>query len=260
MFGPGARFPYGKGSAYTPADAPKEKLFALHAMLGVERCVIVQSAAHGFDNSAAADAIAAKGGAYLGVALAPITVSDAELQRLHAQGFRAARFNYMPHLGVGTPIDEVIAFSPRLAKLGWHLQIHMDSSLIEAMTPVMKRSAVPIVIDHMGRIDASLGLHQPAFGRLRRLLEDPKFLVKVSCSERASRQGAPYADAVPFAKMLVAEFPDRTLWGTDWPHPHVASGPPDDGLLVDLLSEIAPTEAARKALLVDNPARFYGFQ
>jgi 2-pyrone-4,6-dicarboxylate lactonase len=260
VFGPGSRFPYGEGSAYTPPDAPKEKLFALHAMLGIERCVIVQSAAHGYDNSAAADAIAAKGGAYLGIALVPLTVSDTELDRLNAQGFRGARFNYMPHLGPGTPIEEVIAFSARLVRIGWHLQVHMDSSLIETLGFALKRAAVPVVLDHMGRVDASKGIDQPAFGHLRRLLADPKFLVKVSCSERASRQAAPYADAVPFARTLVAEFPDRALWGTDWPHPHVPGGPPDDGLLVDLLSEIAPTEAARQALLVTNPARFYGFK
>lgn len=259
VFGPASRFPFPADRTYTPADAPKEKLFAMHALMGIEHCVIVQSGAHGFDNSAAADAIAAKGGAYKGIALAPVTASDAALDALAAQGFCGVRFNFMQHLGAGTPIEEVIAFTPRLVRLGWHLQVHMDPSLIEPMTPALRRSAVPVVIDHMGRIDASLGVDQPAFGHLRALLRDLRFLVKVSCVERASRQRAPYADAIPFARALVEEFGDRTLWGTDWPHPNLANGVPDDGLLVDLLAEIAPDERARHALLVDNPRRFYGF-
>lgn len=259
VFGPQRVYPFAADRPFTPADAPKQKLFALHAMLGIERCVIVQSACHGFDNAVVADAIAAKGGAYCGVALAPATVDDAALRRLDARGFRGVRFNFMQHLGAGTPIADVIALSARLAPLGWHLQIHLDSALIGEMTPALRRSAVPVVIDHMGRVDASRGLDQPAFRHLRELLRDAKFRVKVSGVERSSRQGAPYADAIPFARALVAEFGDRALWGTDWPHPNIAGGPPDDGLLVDLLAEIAPTEAQRRALLVDNPQRFYGF-
>lgn len=259
VFGPQQRFPFGPDRAYTPADAPKEKLFALHAMLGIERCVVVHTAAHGFDNSASADAIAAKAGQYCGVALARTDVSDAQLRALHAQGFRGVRFNYMPHLGRSAPIDEVITLSHRLAPLGWHLQIHMDSGLIESMAPSLKRSAVPVMVDHMGRVDASRGLDQAPFQHLLTLLQDEKFWVKVSCSERASKQGAPYADAVPFARKLVREFGDRTVWGTDWPHPNCETGVPDDGMLVDLLAQIAPTEAERQRLLVDNPQRFYGF-
>jgi 2-pyrone-4,6-dicarboxylate lactonase len=259
VFGPQRIFPFAADRTFTPADAPKEKLFALHAMLGIEHCLIVQSACHGFDNRAVADALAAKGGAYRGVALLPASVDDAELQRLDARGFCGVRFNYMRHLGEGTPIGDVIALSERLAPLGWHLQIHLDSSLIGVMAPSLKRSAVPVVIDHMGRVDASLGLAQPAFRQLRELLRDQRFLVKVSCVERISRRPPPYEDAIPFARALVAEFGDRTLWGTDWPHPNVASGIPDDGLLVDLLAEIAPSAAQRQALLVDNPQRFYRF-
>jgi 2-pyrone-4,6-dicarboxylate lactonase len=259
VFGPRRTFPFAENRTFTPADAPKEKLFALHAGLGIERCVIVQSACHGFDNAAAADAIAAKNGTYRGVALLPTTVDDAELRRLDALGFCGVRFNYMKHLGKGAPIEDVIGLGRRLAKLGWHLQIHLDSSLIEAMGPSLKCSAVPVVIDHMGRVDASLGVDQPAFRQLLDLLRDDRFLVKVSCVERSSRRGPPYADAIPFARTLVAEFGDRTLWGTDWPHPNVASGVPDDGLLVDLLAEIAPSAAQRQALLVDNPQRFYRF-
>jgi 2-pyrone-4,6-dicarboxylate lactonase len=259
IFGPQSRFPYPPEAVFCPADAPKEKLFALHEMLGFTRCVIVQSGCHGFDNSVVADAIADKGGAYRGVALLPLTVGDAALERLGDQGFCGVRFNFMKHLGRSAPIGEVIALTPRLARIGWHLQIHPDASLLEGMIPALKHSAVPVVIDHMARIDASLGLEQPPFRALLSLLEDERFWVKVSGSERASRSGPPYADAIPFARALAERFPDRVLWGTDWPHPNFSGPPPDDGQLVDLIAEITPTAAARRALLVDNPARLYGF-
>ena len=258
VFGPHKRFPYAEGRPFTPHDAPKEKLFDMHAQMGVQRCVIVQSTCHGFDNSVVADAIAAKNGDYCGVALAPANVSDAELARLDALGFCGVRFNFMDHLGKGAKIAEVIALGERLAKIGWHLQVHFAAALIEELAPWLKRSAVPVVIDHMGRVNASLGIDQPAFRALLDLMRDPRFHVKVSGSERISQQSAPHADAIPFARKLVEEFGERCFWGTDWPHPNLGVVP-DDGMLVDLLAEIAPTEAARQALLVDNPQRFYRF-
>jgi 2-pyrone-4,6-dicarboxylate lactonase len=258
VFGPHRIFPFAESRPFTPADAPKEKLFALHVMLGIQHCVIVQSTCHGFDNRVVADAIAAKKGDYCGVALLPPTVEEAELKRLDALGFCGVRFNFMTHLGRGAGIEEAIALSERLAKLGWHLQMHFEASLIEELAPWLARSAVPVVIDHMGRVDASLGLDQPAFRRLLELMRDSRFWVKVSGSERISRRPAPWEDAIPFARKLVAEFGDRCFWGSDWPHPNLAAIP-DDGVLVDLLSEIAPSEKERKALLVDNPRSFYRF-
>jgi 2-pyrone-4,6-dicarboxylate lactonase len=259
VFGPHRIFPFAEPRPFTPADAPKDKLFALHAMLGVQRCVIVQSTCHGFDNRVVADAIAAKNGDYCGVALVPPTVDEAELKRLDAQGFCGVRFNFMNHLGKGPSIDDAIALTPRLAKLGWHLQVHFEGSLIDDLAPRLKRSAVPVVIDHMGRVDASLGVDQPAFRSLLELMRDSRFRVKVSGSERISRKASPWPDARPFARALVAEFGERCFWGSDWPHPNLAAIP-DDGVLVDLLSEIAPSEKARQALLVDNPRAFYRFR
>jgi 2-pyrone-4,6-dicarboxylate lactonase len=258
VFGPSRVFPFAPGRPFTPADAPKEKLFAMHAQMGVERCVIVQSTCHGYDNRVVADAIAVKGGNYCGVALLPADAPDAELRRLDALGFRGVRFNFMKHLGEGTRPEDAVALGRRLAPLGWHLQVHFAPELIEELAPVLLRSAVPVVIDHMGRVDASLGVDQPAFRKLLALMRDPRVRVKVSGSERISRRPAPWRDAIPFARTLVAEFGDRVFWGTDWPHPNLAFVP-DDGMLVDLVAEIAPTEAERRALLVDNPQRFYGF-
>jgi 2-pyrone-4,6-dicarboxylate lactonase len=256
VFGPRSKFPFPEKRSYTPADAPKEKLFALHQHLGIQRGVVVQSAAHGFDNSAAADLIAARKDDYVGIALLSPSASTDELRKLDSQGFCGVRFNYMKHLGEGTPIEDVIAFASKLPDLGWHLQIHMDSSLIAEMAPALRRSPVPVVIDHMGRVDASLGLNQEPFRKLLELMKDKNLWVKVSGSERASRQPSPWKDAIPFARKLVEEFGDRVLWGTDWPHPNL-NAIPDDGVMVDNLAEIAPSEKQRQALLVDNPARFY---
>jgi 2-pyrone-4,6-dicarboxylate lactonase len=258
VFGPQSVFPFAEGRPFTPADAPKEKLFALHAHLGIRHCVIVQSTCHGFDNRVVADALAAKKGDYRGVALLPSSVDEAEIARLDRLGFRGVRFNFMKHLGHGAAIEEAIALGDRLAKFGWHLQVHFEAALIDELAPFLKRSAVPIVIDHMGRVDAALGTDQPAFRSLLALMRDTRFHVKVSGSERISRRPPPWEDAIPFARRLVAEFGDRCFWGTDWPHPNLAAVP-DDGQLADLIAEIAPGERQRHALLVDNPGRFYGF-
>ena len=259
VFGPRDKFAYAKGAPYVPeVDAPKDVLIDRHMFLGIERGVVVQSAAHGLDNSAAADLLAEKKGSYVGVALVPVNADMSLLKKLHEQGFRGARFNYLQHLGAGPSMPEVMKLATKLAVLNWHLQLHVESSMIVKMTPELKLSPVPVVIDHMGRVDASRGLDQPGFRHLLKLMEDKRFWVKVSGLERASRQGSPYADAVPFARRLVAEFGDRVIWGSDWPHPNLDSIP-DDGVLVDLITEFA-NEAQRQALLVENPMKLYKFR
>jgi 2-pyrone-4,6-dicarboxylate lactonase len=257
VFGPQVTFPFAEKRAYTPADAPKDVLIDRHMFLGIERGIVVQSAAHGFDNAAAADLLADKKGSYFGVALVPTNVDMSELKKLDTQGFRGVRFNYVRHLGGGPPIGEVMKLAGKLASLGWHLQLHLESSMILQLTTELKFSPVPVVIDHMGRPDASAGLDHPGFGHLLKLMDDKRFWVKVSGLERASRQGPPYADAVPFARKLVSDFGDRVVWGSDWPHPNL-DAIPDDGLLVDLIGEYA-NEMQRQALLVDNPQRLYKF-
>lgn len=261
VFGPAGRFPYAPQRAMTPVDAPKEALFALHRTLGVQRCVIVQSMVHGLDNRVVEDAIAAGGGRYLGVALVPADVPDAELARLAAAGFRGVRFNFMRHLAGGADIAAVLALTPRLKAHGLHLQVHFESSLVHALGPQLERSAVPVVIDHMGRVDATLGAGHPDFAALFALMRNPLMRVKVSGIDRvdsAPRPAPDYAQGIALARRLVQAYPDRVLWGTDWPHPnhtHV----PCDATLVDALAQIAPEPALRQALLVDNPMDFYRF-
>ena len=257
VFGPAERFPYAANRPYTPVDAPKEKLFALHRLLGIERCVIVQSTMHGLDNRVVEDAIAAGGGRYLGIALVPIDAADEELSRLAAAGFRGVRFNFSMHLPSLAAPQQLPDFSRRLAAHGLHLQVHFDSSLVHTLAAPLSQSAVPVVIDHMGRVDAALGPTHRDFAALHALMQDPRFHVKVSGADRVSR-GPPYADGVALARKLLEDFPLRCVWGTDWPHPnhtHV----PDDGQLVDLLQQIAPNPAARENLLVHNPQALYRF-
>lgn len=261
VFGPPELYPYNPSRQITPVAAPRDTLFALHRTLGIERCVIVQSMVHGLDNRVVEDAIAAGGGRYLGVALVPLDVPDAELARLAHLGMRGVRFNFMRHLGAGADVRDVIAMTPRLATHGLHLQVHFESELVHELGPWLVQSKVPVVIDHMGRVDARLGQSHADFQALMRLLDTPDFWVKLSGIDRIDAHAAPqqrYSRGVFLAQQLWRHHPDRCVWGSDWPHPnhtHI----PDDAALVDALLQIVPNVADLQALLVDNPQRLYRF-
>lgn len=261
VFGPQHRFPYSENRPATPVEAPAETLFALHRLMGIQRCVIVQSVTHGFDNRAVESAIVAGEGRYLGVALVPVTVTDVELQRLASAGFRGVRFHFIDHLGEGPDIRAVIALTPRLAAVGMHLQVHFASRLIHSLAPILARSAVPVVIDHMGRVDARLGPTHEDFVALVRILENPIFRVKVSGIDRIDAHAGPldgYAAGKHLAATLVQRFPEQCIWGSDWPHPnhtHI----PDDATLIEAIEEIAPTGGLLERLLVLNPQTLYRF-
>ncbi len=260
VFGPRERFPYAADAPFVPdADAPREALYALNDALGLARCVVVQSTCHGFDNRAVLDAVAGRPHDYRAIVLAPPDVADTELRRLDAAGARGVRFNYMGHLGRRTPIDDVLGLAHRLAPLGWHLQLHGDPQWLVDHGDALRRSPVPVVIDHIARIDASLGLMQPHFQALLALLRDERFWVKVSGMDRITRHGPPYDDAQPYARRLVAEFGDRVVWGNDWPHPNHAGPVPVEEELAAQILRMAPTAAALQRLMVDNPQRLYRF-
>lgn len=259
VFGPADRFPFSEEPAYTPDDAPKERLAALHELLGVSRTVFVQASCHGFDNSAMLDAIAHAPERSRGVAQIELDSSDEYIARLHEAGIRGARFNFMTRI---SPMPDTAAIDRLLARIdrfGWHAVLHFDSNLIPALTPWMRGLEMPFVIDHMGRLLAgdTDGPYHQALVEL--MASCPNAWVKISGADRGSAAGPPFADMVPIARSLVEAAPDRTLWGTDWPHP-VLSGPmPDDGQLVDLIADFVPDAATRQKVLVDNPARLYGF-
>ena len=262
VFGPTDKFPYSPNRKITPVEAPKDKLFALHKAFGIERCVIVQSVVHGNDNRVVEDAIEAGGGNYLGVALIPVDAPDQELKRLAHRGFRAVRFNFMKHLTGGFDVQDVLKLTPRLADVGMHLQVHFESELVHSVGKALLQSAVPVVIDHMARVDATLGEGHSDFQALMKLLDHKNMHVKVSGIDRieaTSQAGSGYPMGTQLAARLVEKFPDQCVWGLDWPHPnhtHI----PDDGELVDALAVIAPSADALQRLLVTNPQALYRFE
>lgn len=258
VFGPADRFPFSPRRKYTPVDAPAQTLFALRDHLGLSRNVIVQATCHGSDNSAMLDAIARSGGLARGVAVVDVDTPEEELQRLHAGGVRGVRFNFLKRLVGDAPKGDYIRIAERIAALGWHTVVYFESHELADLAPFITALPGTIVIDHMGRPDVADGLDGIGFARVVALMEsDARFWIKVSCPERLTVAGPPYDDVVPFARTLVEGFPDRVLWGTDWPHPNMHSHMPDDGHLVDMIPRIAPTDAAQRKLLIDNPMRLY---
>jgi predicted TIM-barrel fold metal-dependent hydrolase len=256
IFGPASRFPYAPSRTYTPQDAPREKLTALHRHLGLSRAILVQASCHGTDNSAMLDAMAWSKGAWRGVAMVTKDVTDLELVLLHQAGGRGVRFNFVAHLGGAPDLKAVESVIARIAPLGWHVQLHLDAGDIETYRDFLNRLRVPFIIDHMGRVEARHGLDQKPFRQLLELMRNELAWVKVSGSDRVSSAGKPFHDAIPFARALIAAAPDRVLWGTDFPHPNV-KWMPNDGELVDLFAMMCDDEALRRRILVDNPDRLY---
>ncbi len=259
VFGPGDVFPYAPERKYTPADAGKDKLFALRAFLGFERSVIVQATCHGADNRALADALVADGGRSRGVATIRPGVSRSELADLHAAGVRAIRFNFVRRLADPKPDGYYRPLVDLVAEFGWHIVVYFEAADLAERWNLFTSLPTPVVVDHMGRPDVTQPVDGPDFSLFLRLLaENENVWSKVSGPERLSKSGPPqYADVVPFAQRVVETFPDRVLWGTDWPHPNMKSHMPDDGALVDVIPRIARTDDLQRRLLVDNPMRLY---
>ena len=259
VFGPGARFPYAAERRYTPCDAPKTKLWGLRDYLGFDRNVIVQATCHGADNRALVDALLTSQGRARGVATVAASVTDRELAALDAAGVRGVRFNFVRRLVDTTPREVLLQMARRVAPLGWHVVIYFEAAELPELYDFFASLPTTVVVDHMGRPDVTRSVDGPEFELFVRLMrERPNIWSKVSCPDRLSRSGAPdYADVVPFARRLVETFPDRVLWGTDWPHPNLKSHMPDDGALVDFIPRIAPAAHLQRQLLSDNPARLY---
>jgi 2-pyrone-4,6-dicarboxylate lactonase len=259
VFGPGAVFPYAPERKYTPADAPKEALFALRDRLGFERNVIVQGTCHGADNRALVDALRASNGRARGVATVRRDVTDAQLAQLHDAGVRGIRFNFVKRLVDVTPPDVLLELARRVAPLGWHVVVYFEAADLPDLEPFLAKLPTTVVVDHMGRPDVRQPATGPDFSRFVGLMDRHSHVwSKVSGAERLSLEGAPdYPDFVPFARRIVESFPDRVLWGTDWPHPNLKPHMPDDGDLVDLIPRLAPTMDLQRRLLVTNPMRLY---
>lgn len=266
VFGPAAEFPYAPERKYTPCDAGKRELFALRDHLGFARNVIVQATCHGADNRAMVDACRASNGRARGVATVRRDIGDDELKALHEAGVRGVRFNFVKRLVDFTPKEDLMDIAGRIAALGWHVVIYFEACDLPELWDFFSALPTIVVVDHMGRPDVGQPVDGPEFALfLEFMRRHPNVWSKVSCPERLSLRGPaaldgeahPYRDVAPFARRIVEQFPDRVLWGTDWPHPNLKDHMPDDGLLVDFIPHIAPTPELQRKLLVDNPMRLY---
>jgi predicted TIM-barrel fold metal-dependent hydrolase len=264
VFGPASRFPYAADRSYTPPDAPLEMYLGMLDALGFARGVLVQGSAHGHDNAAMLDALAREPDRLRGVAVADADVPASELRRWHALGVRGLRFNHFfrngqLHYRGGVPLDVVRAHAALMAELGWHLQLWIDVKDLPDTIPALKSLRLPVVIDHMGRTDARAGTGTPGFQSLLRFIGEGGCWVKLSGAHRLTQNAPDYPEARAFHAALVAANPERLVWGTDWPHPRIEGEMPDAGHLLDLFNDWTPDEATRRRILVDNPARLYGF-
>jgi predicted TIM-barrel fold metal-dependent hydrolase len=271
IFGDPRQFPLFAGRVYTPETASPEEQAALHRALHIKRVVIVTPSVYGTDNSATLFGIKARGPDARGVAVIDDKTPDSDLDLMSKAGVRGIRLN----LATGGTNDPAIARQrfqaalPRMAKQDWHIQIYTNLAVIAAIKDSVLASPVPVVFDHFGGAKASLGTGQPGFADLIDLLRSGKAYVKISGAYRASSQAPDYPDVAPLARALIAANAERIVWGTDWPHPDSDSGRPatevtplfqiDDGRLMDQLPVWAPDAATRKLILVENPARLYGF-
>ncbi|MCF4010027.1 amidohydrolase family protein [Rheinheimera sp. UJ63] len=260
VFGPGEEFPFAPQRKYTPCDASKQQLWHLRDYLGFSRNVIVQATCHGADNRALVDALEAAKGLARGVATITEDISEAELDRLHAAGVRGVRFNFVKRLVDALPFDTLKRIADRIVTRDWHIVIYFESQDLPELYDFFTSLPTTLVVDHMGRPDVSKPVDGDEFALfLKFMTENTNVWSKVSCPERISIAGPinGYQDVVPFARKVVEMFPDRVLWGTDWPHPNMKSHMPDDGKLVDMIPLFAPTTELQQKLLIDNPMRLY---
>ena len=260
VFGPGDEFPYAPERKYTPCDAGKAKLYELRDHLGFARNVVVQATCHGTDNRAMVDALANSGGTARGVASVRGDITSDELAEMHEAGVRGVRFNYVKRLVDPKPDEYYRGIIEKIAAFGWHVVVYFEAADLAEKWDFFTSLPTIVVVDHMGRPDVTKSPDGPEFARFLEFMDRDTVWSKVTCPERLSRTGPPtYDDFVPFARKVVESFPDRILWGTDWPHPNLnmVGHMPDDGALVDIIPRIATTEALQRKLLVDNPMRLY---
>ena len=269
VFGDGKDFPWWEKRAYTPPPASADELLALQNDLHLSRVVIVHPSVYATDNSATLDGIKRLGSRARGVAVIDAATSRGQLEEMAAGGIRGARIN-LETAGEFNPDNakrQLDATARQIDGLGWHVQFFTRPSVIAALEGQFRQAPYPVVIDHFGNYPAAQGVNQPHFDVLADLVKSGKCYVKISGAYRISSKAPDYPDAAPFARALIAANVDRIVWGTDWPHPGHGKPiteitppiPVDDGALMNQLPVWEPDAAVRKKILVDNPARLYGF-
>lgn len=259
VFGPAARYPFSASRTYTPPDSGIDLFERLQHRLGLSRAVFVQASCHGTDNLAMVEALERGAGRYAGVAMIDESFSDGDIAKLHDVGVRGTRFNFVAHLGGAPDLDVFWRLVERVQPFGWHIVLHFDAKDLPRYAELLDRMPCPYVIDHMARVPVTDGVDQEPFQQLLGLMRDERCWVKISGAERLTADGPPpYDDVVPFARALIDAAPERVLWGTDWPHPNVRHMP-DEGDLLDLMTQFAPDPTLRDQILVTNPERLYDF-
>jgi predicted TIM-barrel fold metal-dependent hydrolase len=260
VFGPTSQYPVRPGAAYEMPSATIDVALRLHRTLGIQRGVIVQATTYGADHQVVLDGLGAAGPNYRGCANAAVLLErdDAYIARLHDAGVRGARFTRQA-LGI---VMDAAAFDRalgRIRELGWYAKFQPEPDGIMEQAAQFEALDIPVLIDHMGRANPANGASDPSLRKLVELLERGNFWVMLSLTEKLSRQGYPWDDVVPVAHACIDAAPDRVVWGSDWPHPVSVKQPPDEGRLVDQLYRYAGDEATLRKILVDNPARLFGF-
>lgn len=264
VFGPAARFPYAEPRSYTPDDAPLSAYLAMLDRLGCERGVLVQPSAYGRDNTAMLDALTREPARLRGVAVGGGELTPAILKQWHAQGVRALRANEFrrdgkPYYQNGVGLKDIEQFYSVMADLNWHLQLWIDTRDLPDLQPALSRVPVPVVVDHMGRMEHRHGTEHPGFQALVRGVGEGRLWSKLSGTYRLGATAPDYIEARPFHDALVAANPQNLVWGSDWPHPRPEGPVPDAKKLLDLFLDWTPQAELRQAILVDNPARLYDF-
>jgi predicted TIM-barrel fold metal-dependent hydrolase len=258
VFGPQVRYPFAANAAYIAPDSPTENYVRMLKTIGCERAVIVQPSVYGTDNTAMLDALRSGLFQFRGVAVVRPDITDSELQSYNEAGVRGIRVN-LSSATPGMTLDEACRMAPRLKALGWHIQFFLDLKAMADAEEKLGTLDITIVIDHFGRVNAQEGVQGEAFQRLLRLVRRPNCWAKLIGPYFLSSERPYFPDVAPLARAIVAAAPDRVVWGTDWPHPSPHGAMPNDGDLADMLGDWVPDEAQRKRVLVDNPARLYGF-
>lgn len=261
VFGPREKYPVRPGAVYEMPHATIETALRMHKTLGIARGVIVQATTYGADHQVVLDALEFAGPNYRGCANALVLLeqSDAYLARLHEAGVRGARFNRQG-LGVSMAQADFERALGRVRELGWYVKFQPEASGVAEQAALFEKLEIPVVIDHMGRPDPQAGAADPSLLKVTELLKRGNFWVMLSLSEKISKQGYPWDDVLPMAHACVEAAPDRVIWGSDWPHPVSVKQPPNEGDLMELLYRFVPDAAVRKKVLVDNPARLFGFE
>ena len=276
VFGDPATFPFAEKRIYTPPQASIEQLLELQRDLRLERVVVVQPSVYGADNACMVDAVRRMDARARGVAVIDKTTSRKTLEEMAAAGIRGVRLNLETNTaGRFDPADAkalLDATAEQIRGLGWHVQVYTRTSIIAALKDHLAQMPFPAVVDHFGRGNPAQGPSQPDFAALLDLVKSDRVYVKISGAYRVSQKAPDFTEVTPLAQALVAANPDRIVWGTDWPHPNSDHGrgkplteisppfPIDDGLLLNQLPKWVPDAAVRKKILVDNPARLYGFE